>query len=441
MNLEERVLQVPIEDIIPNRFQPRLTFDDRGLEELASSIKQHGIIQPLVLRRVNDKYEIIAGERRYKAATMAGLSTVPAIVSNIDDNQSAEVAIVENVQRRNLTPIEEARSYKNLLDKGYLTQSELAKKMGISQSAIANKLRLLNLDEEVQQALLNNQISERHARSLLVLSNPEDQKKWLQKIIAERLTVRQLDDALKSQTSDNSSNNEDDDTDIPLVRSLDIEAIRKEATELPKINEDSDIAKKLQEIERERMFNPEVIPVEQATNESKGNFFNFLENEKVNMNMEEINLQAPAINLDMPKINENFNKPEPMPEMVMPKVKDNPIKNEPAINIDITEPKQELTSNEEAALNFNSNFGTNPVIETKPEINLNDDNFDPVNLIDTLDPAYHNKVEEKMGIDLKTAINEIRDAKDTLSMKGFNISLEETDLNDCYQFTIKIKKN
>ena len=440
MNLEERVLQVPIEDIIPNRFQPRLTFDDRGLEELASSIKQHGIIQPLVLRRVNDKYEIIAGERRYKAATMAGLSTVPAIVSNIDDNQSAEVAIVENVQRRNLTPIEEARSYKNLLDKGYLTQSELAKKMGISQSAIANKLRLLNLDEEVQQALLNNQISERHARSLLVLSNPEDQKKWLQKIIAERLTVRQLDDALKSQMSDNSSNNEDDDTDIPLVRSLDIEAIRKEATELPKINEDSDIAKKLQEIERERMFNPEVIPVEQATNESKGNFFNFLENEKVNMNMEEINLQAPAINLDMPKINENFNK-EPMPEMVMPKVEDNPIKNEPTININVTEPKQELTSNEEAALNFNSNFGTNPVIDIKPEINLNDDNFDPVNLIDTLDPAYHTKVEEKMGIDLKTAINEIRDAKDTLSMKGFNISLEETDLNDCYQFTIKIKKN
>ena len=440
MNLEERVLQVPIEDIIPNRFQPRLTFDDRGLEELASSIKQHGIIQPLVLRRVNDKYEIIAGERRYKAATMAGLSTVPAIVSNIDDNQSAEVAIVENVQRRNLTPIEEARSYKNLLDKGYLTQSELAKKMGISQSAIANKLRLLNLDEEVQQALLNNQISERHARSLLVLSNSEDQKKWLQKIIAERLTVRQLDDALKSQMSDNSSNNEDDDTDIPLVRSLDIEAIRKEATELPKINEDSDIAKKLQEIERERMFNPDVIPVEQATNESKGNFFNFLENEKVNMNMEEINLQAPAINLDMPKINENFNK-EPMPEMVMPKVEDNPIKNEPTININVTEPKQELTSNEEAALNFNSNFGTNPVIDIKPEINLNDDNFDPVNLIDTLDPAYHNKVEEKMGIDLKTAINEIRDAKDTLSMKGFNISLEETDLNDCYQFTIKIKKN
>lgn len=443
MNLENSVLQVPIEDIIPNRFQPRLTFDDRGLEELASSIKQHGIIQPLVLRRVNDKYEIIAGERRYKAATLAGLTTVPAIISNIDDNKSAEVAIVENVQRRNLTPIEEARSYKNLLDKGYLTQSELAKKMGISQSAIANKLRLLNLDEEVQEALLNNQISERHARSLLVLPNNEEQKRWLNRILTERLTVRQLDDAIKKEMN-TSTSNEDDDTDIPLVKSLDIEAIRKEATELPKINEDSDIAKKLQEIERERMFNPDVIPVEQATNESKGNFFNFLENEKVNMNMEEMNLQAPVINLDLPKRNEEAPKPEPMPEMVMPKKQETeeniptPNMEEPVIAV---ESKEELTDNEKAAMNFNANFGSTPVLNNEPEIDLNDENFDPVNLIDTLDPAYHTKVEEKMGIDLKTAINEIRDAKDTLSEKGFNISMEETDLEDSYQFTIKIKKN
>lgn len=436
MNLEERVLQVPIEDIIPNRFQPRLTFDDRGLEELASSIKQHGIIQPLVLRRVNDKYEIIAGERRYKAATMAGLSTVPAIISNIDDNQSAEVAIVENVQRRNLTPIEEARSYKNLLDKGYLTQSELAKKMGISQSAIANKLRLLNLDEEVQEALLNNQISERHARSLLVLPNNEEQKKWLKKILNERLTVRQLDDAIKAEMNTGTSNNEDD-NDIPLVRALDIEAIRKEATELPKINEDSDIAKKLQEIERERMFNPEVIPVEQATNESKGNFFNFLENEKVNMNMEEMNLQAPVINLDLPKMNENIPKSEPTPEMVMPKK----IEEQETISSEINSAKEELTANEQAAINFNTNFGSSTTFNNKPIIDLNDKNFDPVNLIDTLDPTYHTQVEEKMGMDLKTAINEIRNTKDNLSEKGFNISLEETDLNDSYQFTIKIKKN
>ena len=189
VNLEQNIYQIPIDEIIPNRFQPRLHFDDRGLDELASSIKEHGIIQPLVLRRVEDKYEIIAGERRYKAAQLAGLTKVPAVIADIDDNKSAEVAIVENVQRRDLSPIEEARSYKNLLDKGYLTQAELAKKMGLSQSAIANKLRLLNLDEEVQEALINNQISERHARSLLVLPTHEEQKQWLKRIINERMTV------------------------------------------------------------------------------------------------------------------------------------------------------------------------------------------------------------------------------------------------------------
>ena len=142
MNLEQNILQIPIDNIIPNRFQPRLTFEDRGLEELANSIKQHGIIQPLVLRRIGDKYEIIAGERRYKAATLAGLDKVPAIIADIDDNKSAEVAIVENVQRRDLTPIEEARSYKNLLDKGYLTQSELAKKMGISVEKVREVIKI-----------------------------------------------------------------------------------------------------------------------------------------------------------------------------------------------------------------------------------------------------------------------------------------------------------
>ena len=182
LNTEENIKQILIDDIIPNRFQPRLAFDEEGLKELSESIKQHGIIQPLVLRRLGDKYEIIAGERRYKASIMAGLKTVPAIISNIDDNKSAEIALVENIQRRNLTSIEEAKSYKNLLDRGYLTQSELAEKMGVSQSTIANKLRLLNLSEEVQNALLEEKISERHARSLLSLPK-EEQNEWLKKII------------------------------------------------------------------------------------------------------------------------------------------------------------------------------------------------------------------------------------------------------------------
>ena len=428
VNLEQNILQVPIDEIIPNRFQPRLQFDDRGLEELASSIKQHGIIQPLVLRRVNDKYEIIAGERRYKAATMAGLTKVPAVIADVDDNKSAEVAIVENVQRRDLSAIEEARSYKNLLDKGYLTQAELAKKMGLSQSAIANKLRLLNLDEEVQQALIENKISERHARSLLVLPTHEEQRKWLKRIINERMTVRELDNELKKLNEETSQ--EEDETDVPLVKNIDIEAIRKHATEIPSVNEESDIARKLREIEREKMFNPDVIPVDQATNDSKGNFFNFLENEKVNMNMEEPVLKTPAINFDLPKTT-----PETKEEAISESIEAKPdiVSNfEPMEKI--AEEREPIPSSPILNTNFGSQVSENPT-------NNNEEIFDPVNLIDTLDPDYEEKQEEKLGIDLKTAINTVRELKDALEERGFNISLEETDLNDIYQFIIKVKKD
>ncbi len=215
METTGQVLNIPIEDIIPNRFQPRLSFDEEGLKELASSIKEHGIIQPLVLRRLNDKYEIIAGERRYKAAKMAGLASVPGIIAEMDDKRSAEVAIVENVQRRDLTSIEEAKSYKALLDKGYLTQEELAKKMGLSQSAVANKLRLLSLAPAVQDALMEGKISERHARSLLTLDDLTSQEKWLDVILNERLTVKELDRRLskeKASMKENDSNN-----DIPKI--------------------------------------------------------------------------------------------------------------------------------------------------------------------------------------------------------------------------------
>ena len=205
---DEKVQEIHVEDIIPNRFQPRLTFDEEALQELADSIKVHGVIQPLVLRQIGNKYEIIAGERRYKASCLAGLKTVPAIVREMTDNESAEVALIENVQRKNLTSIEEAQSYKNLLDRGYLTQSDLANKIGVAQPTIANKLRLLNLCDEVQNALLNEQISERHARSLLQLENPDDQKKMLDRVIKERLTVKQLDNEIRKILDNGEGNGE-----------------------------------------------------------------------------------------------------------------------------------------------------------------------------------------------------------------------------------------
>ncbi len=209
--MDTQVQEIYVEDIIPNRFQPRLTFDEKALQELSDSIKVHGVIQPLVLRKIGNKYEIIAGERRYKASCMAGLKKVPAIVREMTDNESAEVALIENVQRKNLSSIEEAQSYKNLLNRNYITQEELAGKLGVAQSTIANKLRLLNLCDEVQNALLNEQISERHARSLLQLENPDDQKAMLNRIIKERLTVKQLDIEIKKKitnsTEDDTSNN------------------------------------------------------------------------------------------------------------------------------------------------------------------------------------------------------------------------------------------
>jgi ParB family chromosome partitioning protein len=204
--MEKEIVEVALDDIIPNRFQPRLSFDEKGLNELAESIRQHGIIQPLVLRKVADKYEIIAGERRYKASYIAGLTKVPAVVINLNDNESAEVAIVENIQRRDLSPIEEAKSYKKLLDRGYLTQDQLASRMGKTQATVSNKLRLLNLDEKVQEALLNNKISERHARSILRLPNSEEQQNVLNEIIEKRLNVRDTEKLISEKLGEENNN-------------------------------------------------------------------------------------------------------------------------------------------------------------------------------------------------------------------------------------------
>ena len=383
MNTEENIKQIMIEDIIPNRFQPRLTFDEEGLKELSDSIKQHGVIQPLVLRRLGNKYEIIAGERRYKASVMAGLKTVPAIISNLDHNKSAEIALVENIQRRNLTSIEEAKSYKNLLDRGYLTQKELAEKMGVSQSTIANKLRLLNLSEEVQKALLEEKISERHARSLLALSK-EEQNEWLKKIISKRMTVRQLDLELKKMKGDKS-------VDIPQIMENE-----PTITEEPKNNE----------IKNEEL----VVEEKKTNNEGKipNKFFNFLEDEATNMNMDIENNEEPVFN-NLQTVNNDIEV------------------------LDIGDEDNNVTP-----LLFN-NENTNNNIEEIVKTN-EEDIVDPIDSINILDPNYEEKKKEETGLDLKTAINDIRELVNSLENSGFVINIDEIDLEDLYQITINIKK-
>ena len=152
METRKQVIELNIDDVLPNRFQPRIKFNEDAINELSKSIKEHGVIQPIVVRPIGDKFEIIAGERRYKASRMAGKTTIPAIITDLNDKDSAEVALIENVQRENLTPIEEAISYKKILDMGYITQDALATKLGKTQSTVANKLRLLNLEDDVQEA-------------------------------------------------------------------------------------------------------------------------------------------------------------------------------------------------------------------------------------------------------------------------------------------------
>lgn len=240
MNLDNRkVIELPLDDILPNRFQPRITFSEEAINELAESIKEHGVIQPIVVRKINDKYEIIAGERRYKASTIAGKTTIPAIITDLNDKESAEIALIENVQREDLTPIEEAVSYKKILDMGYLTQEDLSSKLGKKQSTISNKLRLLNLDEEVQEALLEKKISERHARSLLRL-NSKDQKKMLNRIITERLTVRKTDEEIEKflhpEKSEKNVDKVSDDIEILEVLDLD-ETSKKEEGKIKMNNE------------------------------------------------------------------------------------------------------------------------------------------------------------------------------------------------------------
>lgn len=228
MDTEKEIVYLQLEDIIPNRFQPREVFDENSLKELAVSIKEHGVIQPIIVRKVDDKYEIIAGERRYKAAALADLKKIPAIVRDIDDKESSKVTLLENLQRKNLNPMEEARTYQKILDLDQMTQEELAKTMGKSQSAVANKLRLLALPKKVQDALMNEQISERHARTLLNLEDDSKKEELLDKIIENRMTVRDLEKTINEINNQGSGTLEENLPEVPIE-----DPNEKEANDLP----------------------------------------------------------------------------------------------------------------------------------------------------------------------------------------------------------------
>ncbi|GAA4076804.1 nucleoid occlusion protein [Amphibacillus indicireducens] len=196
---QDEVVQLSINHISPNRYQPRTIFNPEKIDELAQTIHTHGMIQPIVVRKVVDadqEYEIIAGERRYRAVKQLGWTEIPALIRQMNDKETASVALIENLQREELTVIEEARAYQQLIEIHELTQEALAQRLGKSQSTIANKLRLLKLPDPIQQAIMNKSITERHARALIVLKDEAKQILLLNEVIEKQLNVKQTEEKI-----------------------------------------------------------------------------------------------------------------------------------------------------------------------------------------------------------------------------------------------------
>jgi ParB family chromosome partitioning protein len=195
---KEEIIYVQTGQIKPNPFQPREDFDQQSIDELAQSIKEKGIIQPLLVRRKGDNYELIAGERRFRAANSLGLKEIPIIVRNVSDQDSLELALIENIQREGLNPIEEAHAYQHLMDKFQVTQEKISEVLGKARTTITNTLRLLKLPHEIQQEMKKGRISFAHGRALLEIDDANQQRRWAQDIISKGLSVRELENLIKT---------------------------------------------------------------------------------------------------------------------------------------------------------------------------------------------------------------------------------------------------
>lgn len=422
MNLEKEVFELNINDIMPNRFQPREIFDEQALNELALSIKEHGVIQPIIVRKIGDKYEIIAGERRYRASQLAGKTTIPALVRDIDDKETAKIALLENLQRSDLTPIEEAKTYQTILKLDNITQEELAANLGKSQSTVANKLRLLNLAEEVQTALLNKQISERHARSLLNVPNVEDQKKLLNQVIMNRLTVRQLDDEIMALTGKKPQEEQPIEHQNKNILEEHINKMENDiVANAPQPQEQTPVSINANQQEPQivtipneiKETQPEAqaeIKVEPLT--SKPNIFDMLRQESTpETTVEQSSIPKVDINTDVQ------NQPLNINEQL--------IKTEQSINIPTiteTQPQEIKPLQEQTSVGVNANQ-PEPQIVTIPNESKEEQ------------PSY-NQV-----YDLRFAINNVRQAVQNTEKFGFNIDVQEFDLDNVYQIIIKIDKN
>ena len=483
-NNENEVVYLYLDDIIPNRFQPRQVFDERALKELAVSIKEHGVIQPIIVRNIGNKYEIIAGERRYKASALAGLTKIPAIVRNLDDKESSKVALLENLQRKNLNPIEEARTYQKILELDQMTQEELAKTMGKSQSAVANKLRLLSLSDDVQDALLKEKISERHARALLAVDNQEKQKQLLNKIIANKMTVRELEEEINPKPKEKIAT-----ADIEKLLNREPVSVNENTSvnvpSLSNLNLDNDNSVKVVPSSNTSMPNNSDIDIDYST---PPKFIDYGD-EKI-ADIQDPLLKSTAsseLNLDELRNNaQDINVKEEKPSMDM----DSLLKVNPTGDV---QPKQSMNSNfkffqpdsddssvsggqtSQASMPSNNNqsaldallsssvtpTNNTPTPDSLLNVNRGENQVEEKNEVPYLDtynnpfahnPIFSDDVEKIMGkkieegqevpkLDFNDCLDVVRDAVKRIEQSGFKVESEEMNFEKNYQIVIKIAKN
>lgn len=483
-NNENEVVYLYLDDIIPNRFQPRQVFDEKALKELAVSIKEHGVIQPIIVRNIGNKYEIIAGERRYKASALAGLTKIPAIVRNLDDKESSKVALLENLQRKNLNPIEEARTYQKILELDQMTQEELAKTMGKSQSAVANKLRLLSLSDDVQDALLKEKISERHARALLAVDNQEKQKQLLNKIIANKMTVRELEEEINPKPKEKIAT-----ADIEKLLNREPVSVNENTSvnvpSLPNLNLDNNNSAKVVPSSNTSMPNNSDIDIDYST---PPKFIDYGD-EKI-ADIQDPLLKSTAsseLNLDELRNNaQDINVKEEKPSMDM----DSLLKVNPTGAV---QPEQSMNSNfkffqpdsddssvsggqtSQASMPSNNNqsaldallsssvtpTNNTPTPDSLLNVNRGENQVEEKNEVPYLDtynnpfahnPIFSDDVEKIMGkkieegqevpkLDFNDCLDVVRDAVKRIEQSGFKVESEEMNFEKNYQIVIKIAKN
>ena len=436
----KEILQLNLDDIIPNRFQPREVFDEQELKELALSIKEHGVIQPIIVRSVNGKYEIIAGERRYKASALAGKTTIPAIVNNLDDKEASKVALLENLQRKNLNPIEEARTFQKILELDEMTQEELAKTMGKSQSAVANKLRLLQLPDPIQDAILKKQIPEHHARLLLKVEDPKKQKELFKQIVTEKLSVKEVDRRIKEMYPD--SKEKEDVSNIntylnnaPLNPTMTIETPNNNYGKIKILDDEED----------------------DDSSDGTPKFLNYGDVKKDDDDVKDVvggqNFLQPTMPVDINKIRDNAT------DINTPDKDSNGSSLDNFLNINSGKPTIPSIENNEFGNNSKFLTPAEAIVKTSEEDTISDSKIEDyfksndlmginlpneINTNNKADTSIKDVVasmkQEEHDMTITEAKNEIRELVEKLKLKGIKISCDEMDFEKATQFMIKIDK-